>query len=118
MLTVYLRYRQIAELYRSHSARSNVNRANKASVIVGFISAAGMSLVANFQETNVISVHLVGALLAFGGATIYLWLQVGRFFFITSHDVGYISWISVNLLRGKVSDVKFYSFSKFITMNI
>ena len=66
----------MAELYRNHSDQSSIIRANKAAVVAGFISAAGMSLVANFQETNVLSVHLTGALLSFGGATVYLWLQV------------------------------------------
>ncbi|CAH8828577.1 unnamed protein product [Trichobilharzia szidati] len=37
----------------------------------GFISAFGMSLVANFQETAVWSVHIIGAALAFGGGSIY-----------------------------------------------
>ncbi|KAA0199235.1 hypothetical protein HAZT_HAZT000111 [Hyalella azteca] len=74
-LTVYVRYRQIAELYQTHSTQSNILRANRAAAFFGYISALGMSLSANFQETNVISVHLVGAIMAFGGGTLYLWLQ-------------------------------------------
>ncbi|KAF2366263.1 Frag1/DRAM/Sfk1 [Trinorchestia longiramus] len=75
VLTVYVRYRQLSELYQTHSAQSNILRANRAAAIVGCLSAFGMSLSANFQETNVISVHLVGAVLAFGGSTLYIWLQ-------------------------------------------
>ena len=74
--TFYLRYRQIAEFYRNHSSSSTVIRLNNASLLVGSLAALGISLAANFQETHVYSVHIIGALMAFGGGTIYLWLQV------------------------------------------
>ena len=75
-LTVYIRYRQLLEIYGNHSSQSLVIRANKFSLGVGCVSALGMSLAANFQETNVLPVHLVGAIMAFGGSTLYLCLQV------------------------------------------
>ncbi|MCL4124652.1 UNVERIFIED_CONTAM: hypothetical protein GTU68_042268 [Idotea baltica] len=73
--TFYIRYRQISEFYRNHSSSSSILRFNKAGFIIGTLAAFGISLVANFQETNVLSVHLVGALMAFGGGVVYLWLQ-------------------------------------------
>lgn len=82
MFTIYIKYRQIAEFYRNHSSSSSVVRLNKAAFIVGIVSAFGISLVGNFQETNVLSVHLCGALMAFGGGVIYLWLQVSKFAFL------------------------------------
>jgi DNA damage-regulated autophagy modulator protein 2 len=42
---------------------------------IGFISAYGISIVANFQETNVRPMHYVGAFTAFGMGTLYFWYQ-------------------------------------------
>lgn len=42
---------------------------------IGFVSSFGISVVANFQETNVRVVHLFGALLCFGFGTIYFSMQ-------------------------------------------
>ncbi|RXG62490.1 DNA damage-regulated autophagy modulator protein 2 [Armadillidium vulgare] len=75
LFTLYIRFRQIAEFYRNHSSSSSIVRLNKAAFIVGSLSALGISLVANFQETSVLSIHICGALLAFGGGVAYLWLQ-------------------------------------------
>ncbi|XP_076068255.1 DNA damage-regulated autophagy modulator protein 2 isoform X1 [Oratosquilla oratoria] len=74
-ITIYVRYRQIAEFYRNHSASSTIVRLNRAGLWLGSISALGISVVANFQETNVFFVHLTGAIIAFGLGTAYLWVQ-------------------------------------------
>lgn len=42
---------------------------------VGIVSGIGASIVANFQELNVLVVHGIGALMAFGGGVSYLWLR-------------------------------------------
>lgn len=42
---------------------------------IGFASCFGISVVANFQETNVRVVHLFGALLCFGFGSVYFSLQ-------------------------------------------
>lgn len=42
---------------------------------LGCISAFGLSVVANFQETNVFRVHMIGAMLAFGFGVMYAWSQ-------------------------------------------
>lgn len=39
------------------------------------MACLGLSVVANFQETNLFIVHLVGAILCFGCGLIYSWLQ-------------------------------------------
>lgn len=44
---------------------------------MGLISSFGLSIVANFQETNVFIVHIIGAFMCFGAGTIYFWIQVG-----------------------------------------
>ncbi|CAH8479050.1 unnamed protein product [Heterobilharzia americana] len=39
--------------------------------IIGCLSAIGMSIVANFQEATVLTVHLIGALMVFGFGTVF-----------------------------------------------
>ena len=76
-LTVYVRYKQIEQHYRdqlSPNSRQNL-RANWYSMCLGFISSFGLSVVANFQETNVFRVHMIGAMLAFGFGVMYAWSQ-------------------------------------------
>ncbi|XP_071551080.1 DNA damage-regulated autophagy modulator protein 2-like isoform X2 [Panulirus ornatus] len=75
LVTIYVRFRQIAELYRNHSSSSNIVRLNRVGLFIGSLAAFGISIVANFQETNVFFVHISGALLAFGLGTGYLWVQ-------------------------------------------
>jgi hypothetical protein len=76
VMVIYIRYRQIDEYYRSYALTSAVIKHNRIALWTGFISCFGLSLVANFQETNVIAVHLTGAFLCFGLGTVYIWLQV------------------------------------------
>ncbi|XP_064094327.1 DNA damage-regulated autophagy modulator protein 2-like [Macrobrachium nipponense] len=75
LVTIYVRYRQIAELYHNHSSSSHIVRLNRIGLFVGSVAALGISVVANFQETNVFYVHITGALMAFGLGTGYLWVQ-------------------------------------------
>nr|XP_023652616.1 modulator of macroautophagy TMEM150B [Paramormyrops kingsleyae] len=51
-------------------------RANVASLVVGFISTLGISLIGNFQQSVLIEVHLLGAFLAFIVGLAYFWLQL------------------------------------------
>jgi hypothetical protein len=45
-------------------------------VILSTVAAFGICLVGNFQETNVLSIHMVGAFAAFGLGSIYQCIQV------------------------------------------
>uniref|UniRef100_A0A8C9VCN3 Transmembrane protein 150B n=1 Tax=Scleropages formosus TaxID=113540 RepID=A0A8C9VCN3_SCLFO len=65
---VVLRFQQIRDY--GHKSKVNV-----ASVVLGFISALGISFVGNFQVCNFHS-HLFGAFLAFYVGVIYFWLQL------------------------------------------
>lgn len=78
LITIYVRFRQIAELYRNHSSSANIVRLNRVGLCLGSLAALGISIVANFQETNVFFVHIAGALVAFGLGTAYLWVQVSN----------------------------------------
>lgn len=68
---MYIRYLQIKELHTRFKFSSRVSNLNKISVWVGLLSALGVSIVGNFQETNVIIVHLIGAIMAFGLGCVY-----------------------------------------------
>lgn len=75
-ITIYLRYRQIEQLLQHHpDLGSNICQLNKKAVWFGFASCLGISVVGNFQETNVRIVHLIGAFCCFGCGTVYFWLQ-------------------------------------------
>jgi len=76
VIVMYVRYRQIYEYYQSCELSPAVVKLNKVALWTGFLSCFGLSLVANFQETNVIVIHLTGAFLCFGLGTVYIWLQV------------------------------------------
>ncbi|KAG8223121.1 hypothetical protein J437_LFUL000542 [Ladona fulva] len=79
---IYIRYREIGEYptveadnYQPALPKPLSIRLNNWSLVLGLLACFGLSLVANFQETNVIIVHLTGAFLCFGVGTVYFWLQ-------------------------------------------
>lgn len=84
---MYLRYKQVRLYYfyilsqgivpQSDRHRSIHRKLvfNKVCLFVGIVTALGISVVGNFQEDHVISVHLLGAMMAFGGAGLYCWMQ-------------------------------------------
>lgn len=77
-IVIYIRYRQIKLLILDHSDLIQTTSATKLSWIslwIGLGSCLGISIVANFQETNVRIIHFVGAFICFGFGTVYFWLQ-------------------------------------------
>ena len=53
-LTIYVRYRQIIHVMDHHEVLKDIiGNLNKRSLYVGLASCYGISIVANFQETNV-----------------------------------------------------------------
>ena len=76
-MSIYLRHRQIVTLYGHILRRSGVCWLwmSRLLTFMGFVSGLGVLLVANFQESNVLSVHLIGAMLAFGVGLLYCWGQ-------------------------------------------
>lgn len=54
---------------------------NHKALWIGLGSCLGISIVGNFQETNVRIAHYVGAISCFGCGTIYFWMQVRIHFF-------------------------------------
>ncbi|XP_060069053.1 DNA damage-regulated autophagy modulator protein 2-like [Ylistrum balloti] len=76
---VYIRYKQIKATYESFD-RPGILRANTISFVLGLLTATGVSIVGNFQETNVIVVHIIGAFMAFGIGGLYCFVQTGMSF--------------------------------------
>lgn len=75
-IAVYVRYREIQEIDRTTENNERVENLNKKSIWLGFVAAFGVSIVGNFQETNVFIIHVLGAFLAFGLGTVYICIQV------------------------------------------
>lgn len=82
VLTVYVRYKQIEQYYRDHLSpeSSRIMSLNWIGLWIGCVSAFGLSIVANFQETNVFRVHMVGAIMCFGFGVMYAWIQTAMSF--------------------------------------
>ncbi|XP_069132647.1 DNA damage-regulated autophagy modulator protein 2-like isoform X2 [Argopecten irradians] len=76
---VYIRYKQIRATYAGVN-RPGILRANTVGFILGLLTATGVSIVGNFQETNVIAVHILGAFMAFGIGALYCFVQTGMSF--------------------------------------
>ncbi|XP_022202096.2 DNA damage-regulated autophagy modulator protein 2 [Nilaparvata lugens] len=74
-ISVYVRYCHVYQYCVECNFPSKVLTLNKIGVWLGLLSCLGLSLVANFQETNVFAIHIFGAFLCFGLGTIYFWLQ-------------------------------------------
>ncbi|XP_048727148.2 uncharacterized protein LOC125645592 [Ostrea edulis] len=70
----YIRYKQI-ETFQSDCPVLPITRVNKTAFVLGLTTAFGISLVGNFQETNVVVVHVIGAFLAFVVGGVYCCLQ-------------------------------------------
>ncbi|XP_064635581.1 DNA damage-regulated autophagy modulator protein 2-like isoform X3 [Lineus longissimus] len=76
ILTVHIRYKQIVEYYADAAVmNTSILRINKVSEYCGYLAGFGLSVVGNFQETNVIVVHIIGAIMAFGLGMVYAYLQ-------------------------------------------
>ncbi|KAI6216031.1 hypothetical protein M3Y94_00455600 [Aphelenchoides besseyi] len=70
VLIINLRYHLISELNRD--SNQLLKRLNTYGLYLGTIAAFGMFVVANFQETAVIRIHLFGAFVCFGGGCLYM----------------------------------------------
>ncbi|KAK6189679.1 hypothetical protein SNE40_001682 [Patella caerulea] len=73
--TMYIRYKSIQSIAGDEDVW--LRRMNKISFIMGIISAIGVSMVANFQRTEVEPVHFTGAALTFILGLLYTFVQTG-----------------------------------------
>ncbi|XP_052798851.1 DNA damage-regulated autophagy modulator protein 2-like [Mya arenaria] len=75
LCTVYVRYK-LVEAISGHEYQY-LHRLNQMGLGMGVLTALGLSLVANFQVTEVGAVHLTGTVLVFGVGVVYAALQTG-----------------------------------------
>lgn len=77
VVCVYIKYLEIKNRIQTHTQGDGVSkRLNKVTLAFGLASCIGLDIVGNFQESNVIFVHMLGAFLCFAAGTIYFILQV------------------------------------------
>lgn len=74
-IVVYIRYHHVTACIKTYSEFSFLERPNFIGYIFGLLSCLGVSLVGNFQETNVSAIHFIGAGLAFVGLFVYCSFQ-------------------------------------------
>jgi len=75
-ITFYIRYKQVSEYCNSYQLSRQLRNLNWASLWIGWGGALGLSILANFQETEVWSVHNIGLYLCFGLGMIWIWCCV------------------------------------------
>lgn len=78
-IVFYCQYMQI-KLKTSQDSRKLVRWLNVFCLVIGIIAAFGASVVANFQETSDITMHLIGANMIFGVGAGYFIFQVSKQF--------------------------------------
>ncbi|KAK4883222.1 hypothetical protein RN001_006541 [Aquatica leii] len=73
-LNMYVRYRQVDFAIKSNNVRIS-QKWNEISVVIGYLICLGITVVGNFQQNTVLYIHLIGALVTFGGTAIMFILQ-------------------------------------------
>jgi hypothetical protein len=81
---VYIRYRHVGE-YINYVTASRLRWINRGSLVLGFLAGFGLSIVANFQESQVLTMHMIGAFTAFGVGCIYMLVSTYMCFKMRPH---------------------------------
>ncbi|KYB29093.1 DNA damage-regulated autophagy modulator protein 2-like Protein [Tribolium castaneum] len=79
-ITMYVRYLQVREIIKKHNFPHQIQKINKISLFIGINACVGCSIVANFQETTMLSVHWIGAIMLFVSGAIYQGFQTVIYF--------------------------------------
>lgn len=66
---VVIRFQQVRDF-------GNHGKVNIVSIVLGFISSIGISVIGNFQSSILLEVHLLGAFLSFFLGLAYFWVQL------------------------------------------
>ncbi|VDM50273.1 unnamed protein product [Toxocara canis] len=99
-----LSYSLVSELNRS--ADLCLKRVNELSLVAGLLGAVGMFFVANFQETAVLTVHLVSAFVCFGFGCVYMLMQA----YISVHMYPLYANRRIGYIRSFIASVAVVSF--------
>uniref|UniRef100_A0AC35TJ90 DNA damage-regulated autophagy modulator protein 2 n=1 Tax=Rhabditophanes sp. KR3021 TaxID=114890 RepID=A0AC35TJ90_9BILA len=76
VLVVLAKFKQIKSFLMYANSRAVWNYLNFISMLLGLITAMGMSLIANFQEYSLPVTHLIGALFTIIGGFIYILINL------------------------------------------
>ncbi|XP_055997251.1 DNA damage-regulated autophagy modulator protein 2-like isoform X3 [Ostrea edulis] len=90
-MNVWVRYLFVKEIFQKRKVKDVTywQKVNIAGIILGFLSALGISMVANFQTVVQRGPHYVGAGLAFGLGLAYCWLQTRLSWKLRSEKYGH-----------------------------
>ncbi|CAG9859021.1 unnamed protein product [Phyllotreta striolata] len=110
-MAMYIKFRQVRDILFKHNM-THRNAFNTVTFVIGLIASFGVSIVANFQETNMLYVHWTGAVLAFGGGAVYVCLQTSLYLTITP-VIGQILLTKIRIFLSALITVTFVIF--FIT---
>ncbi|XP_044739134.1 DNA damage-regulated autophagy modulator protein 2-like [Chrysoperla carnea] len=72
---VYIRHRQISKFSELQPENRVSNTANNLATIFGIIGCIGLDVVANFQESRSVGIHMIGAMTCFAATNIYFCMQ-------------------------------------------
>ncbi|KAK6636626.1 hypothetical protein RUM43_010288 [Polyplax serrata] len=72
---VYLRYRYVSDFVKMKPQVKIKRWLNKSATTFGYLSCFGLVIVANFEETSQIIVHVIGAIMAFCFGSLYFGFQ-------------------------------------------
>lgn len=72
IVTFYIRFKQVEALSAEDCKMAKLN---KTGLVLGMISCFGLCIVANFQKTTFIAMHIIGACLTFGLGMLYILVQ-------------------------------------------
>ncbi|KAK4883710.1 hypothetical protein RN001_007029 [Aquatica leii] len=106
VMLIYVRHRQISYICEKHNLQHLVKSKNLISSWFGGLGAFGITIVGNFQETNVFFVHIIGAFLSFGFGAVWQVLQT----WISFKVFPYSGTTSQNKIRFFFSTICVFSF--------
>ncbi|XP_076471532.1 DNA damage-regulated autophagy modulator protein 2-like isoform X2 [Babylonia areolata] len=72
---MYVRFLQQKEQFKRSARHACDRRLCIAALVVGWLSAAGLSILANFQTSGIKPIHYAGAILALLMGLVYCWIQ-------------------------------------------
>lgn len=72
-VAMYIHYRHVKEFNVTDTPI--ILKLNYCSLWIAAFTCLGLSMVANFQETNSLPTHLTGAIMVFGLGALYCWIQ-------------------------------------------
>ncbi|XP_071957237.1 DNA damage-regulated autophagy modulator protein 1-like [Antedon mediterranea] len=73
--SAWIRYKQMEDLDDDATGSRKFRICNLVSLIIATVAALGLSIVANFQDVAVLTVHMIGACCAFVGGVFYAGIQ-------------------------------------------